>query len=87
MSCWAHRAPRPPPWASPPALPGAPPPVRHAAFLDVGDDQGLPSLPAGRWGKEAKSPSLATSASGAQELGVDAEPHALFPVAPWLGGL
>ena len=44
---WAHAGAQPTPVGQPPALP-APLPVRHAAFLDVGDDQGLPSLPAGR---------------------------------------
>lgn len=39
----------PPPWLYPPCLCGAPP-VRHAAFLDVGDDQRFPSLSAGRCG-------------------------------------
>lgn len=38
----------PPPQPHP--CPWGTPPVRHAAFLDVGDDQGLPSLSAGRCG-------------------------------------
>lgn len=35
----------PPPWPHP--CPCGAPPVRHAALLDVGDDEGFPSLSAG----------------------------------------
>lgn len=41
-------SPAPPLWPHP--YPCGTPPVRHAAFLDVGDDQGFPSLSAGRCG-------------------------------------
>ena len=54
----AHAGPEPTLVGQPPALPGAPLPVRHAAFLDVRDDQGLPSLPAGRWREGAMKPTF-----------------------------